>query len=429
MKESIGETLRDYLVQIGVPEDYAMLLKATIIFVVLLLLAWLASLITKKVLLVNIKRLIRKTDNKWDNLLIEKKVLNRLASFAPVMVLYFLLPPALVNFPVFLVVLQKGLEIFMILLGLLVFDAIINLFHGLYQALPIARERSIRGYIQIFKIIVYFIAGILILSLILNKTPFFFLGGMGALAAVLLLVFKDTILGFVAGIQLSANNMVRIGDWIEMPSRTADGTVTEITLNTVKVQNWDKTISSFPTYALVSESFINWRGMEESGGRRIKRAVFIDVKSVRFCTLEMLEKFRKIQAIRDYIDAKEEELKKYNEEHGVDNSVLVNGRRQTNLGVFRQYVTMYLRNHPKIHNEMTFLVRHLQPTEKGLPLEIFVFSKEQSWPIYESIQADIFDHILSVIPEFELRVFQNPTGDDFRSLAARPASSVSPPQT
>jgi miniconductance mechanosensitive channel len=250
------------------------------------------------------------------------------------------------------------------------------------------------------------------------------LGGLGAMAAVLMFVFKDTILGFVAGIQLSANNMVRIGDWIEMPGKNADGTVIEITLNTVKVQNWDKTIAQFPTYALVSESFINWRGMEESEGRRIKRSVYIDLKSVKFCTPEMLEKFRKVQILHEYIDNKEIELKVYNDTHGIDNSILMNGRRQTNLGVFRHYVTEYLKKHPKIHNEMTFLVRHLQPTERGIPIEIFVFSREKSWPVYESIQADIFDHILAVVPEFGLRVFQNPTGDDFRMIGVKDAASL-----
>ena len=201
-----------------------------------------------------------------------------------------------------------------------------------------------------------------------------------------------------------------------MPSHKADGTVEEITLNTVKVRNWDKTISTIPTYALVSDSFSNWRGMEESGGRRIKRSINIDMKSVKFCSPDMTEKFKQIKFIQPYIESKLVELETYNRKHEIDNSSVVNGRRLTNLGTFREYVKQYLRHHPKIHQEMTFLVRHLQPTEKGLPIEIYVFSNDQAWANYEGIQADIFDHIIAVIPEFELRVFQNPTGDDFQKL-------------
>jgi miniconductance mechanosensitive channel len=428
MEKSIGLLIRDYLIKIGVTPETAVFLKVVIVVVLILLVAYLANFLFKKIILAYVKRLIRKTDNEWDDLLIDKKVLHRLANFAPVLIIYFIVPKALVNFPQAVEYIQKGIEVILLVLALLVFDAIINVFHGMYQILPMAKEKSIKGYIQVLKIFLYFIGGILLLSLLLGESPLVFLGGLGALAAVLLLVFKDTILGFVASSQLSANNMVKIGDWIDMPSRGADGTVMEITLNTVKVQNWDKTISSFPTYALVSESFVNWRGMEESGGRRIKRAVYIDLKSVKFCTPKMLEKFRRIQLVHDYVEKKEKELKEYNESHGVDNSILVNGRRQTNLGVFRAYITEYLRRHPKINKDMTFLVRHLQPTDRGIPIEIFVFSTEKAWAVYESIQADIFDHILAVIPEFDLSVFQNPTGDDFRALALQRLPAASPPQ-
>ena len=305
----------------------------------------------------------------------------------------------------------------MIFAGMQVIDAFLNALHDIYLTLPVSRSRPIKGYVQITKVIFYFIGTILIFSVILNKNPGYFLGGLGAFAAILLLVFKDTILGLVAGIQLSANDMVRPGDWISMPGYNADGTVSDISLNTVKVQNWDKTISTIPTYALVSNSFTNWRGMEESGGRRIKRAINIDMKSVRFCDDEMVQKFKKIQILQEYIDFKLEELAKYNKENGIDETVKVNGRRMTNIGVFRKYVEAYLKKHPKIHNDMTFLVRQLNPSEKGIPLEIYVFSNDQQWANYESIQADIFDHLLAVIPEFNLRVFQNPTGDDFRQLA------------
>jgi len=240
---------------------------------------------------------------------------------------------------------------------------------------------------------------------------------MGAMAAVIMLIFKDTILGFVAGVQLSANDMVRLGDWIEMPGRNTDGNVIDITLNTIKVRNWDQTISTIPPYALITESFTNWRGMEESGGRRIKRSVSIDMKSIHFLSSEEIDRLKKIQIIRRYIETREQEIEQYNKDKGFDVSMPVNGRKLTNLGIFRKYLEEYLKRHPEIHNDMTFLVRHLQPTDKGLPIEIYVFCKDQRWVYYESIQADIFDHIMAVIPQFGLRVFQSPTGNDISSLA------------
>jgi len=255
-----------------------------------------------------------------------------------------------------------------------------------------------------------------IIAIIIGKNPMSLLVGLGASAAVLMLVFKDTILGLVASVQLSANNMVKPGDWIEMPSRNADGTVLEITLNTVKVQNWDRTISTIPTYAMVSESFHNWKGMEESDGRRIKRSVFIDKKSVSFCSDEMLERFRKIHILKEYIDEKTAEIKQYNEERGIDSSIPVNGRRLTNIGVFRKYMELYLKNNPKINQEATCMVRQLQPTERGIPMEIYCFSNEKTWVLYEGVQADIFDHVFAIVPEFGLKLFQNPSGDDFRAL-------------
>jgi len=243
------------------------------------------------------------------------------------------------------------------------------------------------------------------------------------MTAVLILVFKDSILGLVAGIQLSANDMVRIGDWIEMPEFGADGDVTDVTLNTVKVQNWDKTITTIPAYALISDSFKNWRGMSESGGRRIKRSISIDMDSIKFCTPEMLERFESFGAISEYINTKRAEIEAFNATLDTDISVVVNRRNLTNVGTFRAYVEFYLRSHPNIHHGMTFLVRQLPPDEHGLPIEIYVFSSDQDWINYEGIQADIFDHMLAVIPMFDLAVFQSPSGSDSRILAAptRPA--------
>ena len=255
----------------------------------------------------------------------------------------------------------------------------------------------------------FFIGAIIIVGILINRSPLVLLTGLGASAAVLMLVFKDSIMGFVSGIQLSANNMLKVGDWITMPKYGADGTVIEVTLNTVKVRNFDKTITTIPPYLLISDSFQNWRGMQESGGRRVKRSINIDMNSVCFCTSDMLEKYRRIQLLKEYVESTEQRLASYNEAHEIDNSVLVNGRRQTNLGVFRAYLTSYLKSLPEVNHDLTCMVRQLQPTADGIPLELYFFSSTTVWVDYEGIQADVFDHVLAIIPEFGLRVFQRPS--------------------
>lgn len=268
-------------------------------------------------------------------------------------------------------------------------------------------------------ITVYFIAALTIVAIVFNVSLLAVFTSLGAVAAVLLLIFKDTILGITASIQLSANDMVKIGDWISMPSHNADGVVIEITLYAVKVQNWDKTISTIPPYELVSKSFTNWKGMSEAGARRIKRSISIDMKSVKFCTPEMLGKFRRIKLIENYIDEKSQEVETFNKSHNWDLSNPVNGLRLTNIGVFRKYLETYLLNHPMIQQEMTLLVRQLQPTDTGIPIEVYVFVNNTAWAIYENVQSDIFDHILAIVPEFELRVFQSPSGDDFKYIGTQ----------
>ena len=281
------------------------------------------------------------------------------------------------------------------------------------------KDRPLKGLLQTAQVTIFFIGAIVIVSILINKSPTVLLTGLGASAAILMLVFRDTILGFVSGIQLSANNMLKVGDWISMPKYGADGTVIEVTLNTVKVRNWDNTITTIPPYLLVSDSFQNWQGMRESGGRRVKRSINIDMSSVRFCTPEMLAKYRKIQLLKDYIDKTEKVVELYNKEHHIDNSILVNGRRQTNLGVFRAYLNSYLKSLPTINQELTCMVRQLQPTETGIPLELYFFSAIKDWVPYEEVQADVFDHVLAIIPEFGLRVFQNPSGEDLRELRVK----------
>jgi len=417
MIQQFSEDIIQWLIEAGMQHQTAILIRMLLCLLTVFLLSYIADRLVKGLFIKIVSRFVKKSKTLWDDVLLGRKFFSRLAHFAPALVVFYTIHWVFDGYPVLVSIVQGATRVYMIFVGMQVIDAFLNAVHDIYLTLPVSRSRPIKGYVQITKVIFYFIGTILIFSVILNKNPGYFLGGLGAFAAILLLVFKDTILGLVAGIQLSANDMVRPGDWISMPGYNADGTVSDISLNTVKVQNWDKTISTIPTYALVSNSFTNWRGMEESGGRRIKRAINIDMKSVRFCDDEMVQKFKKIQILQEYIDFKLEELAKYNKENGIDETVKVNGRRMTNIGVFRKYVEAYLKKHPKIHNDMTFLVRQLNPSEKGIPLEIYVFSNDQQWANYESIQADIFDHLLAVIPEFNLRVFQNPTGDDFRQLA------------
>ena len=412
MNTLVNDWMDNLLTGIGMPLNLAIFVKIFIFLIVTVLLSYLSDIIVRKLIVSVFTAIIKRSKTKIDDIFLERKVFNRLSHLAPAMVIFFLTPLVFQDYPAIIKHVQNGAYVYMILIGLLVADSFISALHEVYTSLPISKHRPIKGYVQIAKIAIYFIAIIIIIATVFGKSPKGLLTALGTAAAVLILVFKDTILGFVASIQLSANKMVKPGDWISIPSHNADGTVIEISLNTVKVQNWDKTITTVPTYALVSDSFYNWKGMEESGGRRIKRSVIIDMKSIKFCTPEMIKKFKKIQILRDVIEKKENELDEHNKKYEIDNSVLVNGRRMTNIGVFRAYIGAYLHNHPKINNEMTSMVRQLQPTDKGLPLQIYVFSNDKRWVEYEKIQSDIFDHILAVAPEFDLRVFQNPSGYD-----------------
>ncbi|RKX23996.1 MAG: mechanosensitive ion channel family protein [Candidatus Zixiibacteriota bacterium] len=359
---------------------------------------------------------IKRTKTKWDDALLERKVLHRAAHVAPALVFYWLAD----GFPGFEDIIHRLAIVYIVLVGGWVFNSFLNAVIDVYRTLEVAQNRPIKGFVQIVQIITFVVIAIFSIAVMFNQSPFGLLGGLGALTAVLLLVFKDTILGLVASFQISTSDMVRIGDWIEMPKYGADGDVIDVSLLTIKIQNWNKTISTIPTYALVSDSFKNWRGMAESGGRRIKRSVNIDMNSIKFCTSEMLQRFSKYQYITEYIERKKTELTKYNKEAAADTSELINGRHLTNVGTFRAYVEAYLHNHPCIHQDMTFLVRQLPPDEHGLPIEIYVFSNVQAWAEYEAIQADIFDHILAVIPLFDLSVFQRPAGQDFKLLTSVP---------
>jgi len=409
--------LYELLTGLGLNNDLAIFLRTLSIVLIVAFLSWLVNLIARLLIDRVVTVIVRKTKFKWDDIFLEAHVFSRLSHIAPAIVIWIMAEWALQDYPKWVDFVQELTYLYIIVATTMVLNNLLSALHTIYKQLPVAQHRPITGYVQVVRIIIVSIALLVVISVVLDKKVGTLLAGLGAMAAVLILVFKDTILGLVASIQLFENKMIKIGDWITIPSRGADGTVLDISLNTVKIQNFDKTIMTVPTYSLVSDSFQNWSGMEESGGRRIKRSVNIDMQSVRFLDSELKEKLRKIDILRDYIDGKEKEIDAFNKANNIDNSIVVNGRRMTNLGTFRAYLQSYLRRHPKINSDMTFLVRHLHPTETGLPVEIYVFSSDQEWTNYESIQADIFDHILAVLPEFDLRVFQNPSGYDFRYIS------------
>ena len=408
--------LKENLLELGLTTGMVESLVRGGLILLALLLSWVAHRVSQGPIKRSIEKFAHYTIQQWDDILVEKHIVKRILYFIPLILLYVLSSPILTGTS--LLPFSQALISVLFLIAVMMFlDAMLSALLAIYGKSAIAKEISITPFVQVLKLGLYFVTGILLLSLLLQKTPLYFLSGLGALTAVLMFVFKDVLMGFVAGIQLIANKMVAPKDWIEMPKYGADGDVLEITLTTVKVQNFDNTITTIPTYALINESFKNWRNMNLSGGRRIKRYVNIDLGSIKFCNSEMLVRFKSIQLISQYIQNRQEEILVYNKKHQVDESTLVNGRRLTNIGVFRSYVEAYLKQHPMIHNDMTFLIRQLSPSENGLPIEIYVFCKNTNWTAYEAIQADIFDHILAVVPEFDLRVFQEPSGSDFQKIA------------
>lgn len=386
----------------------------------LVLVALLADVLCRRFLLRTMAKLVKRTKATWDDILFDHKVMVRLSRMVMPVIFYLFIPAVFADVDSATVdLVQRVCMAFVILSFLSFVHVFLRAGYNVYSGRESFRNRPLKGMLQTLQVVLWFVGGIVILSELIDKDPLSLLAGLGASAAVLMLVFKDSIMGLVSGVQLAANEMLKVGDWIKMPKYDADGVVTEVTLNTVKVRNWDNTVTTIPPYALVSDSFQNWNAMRESGGRRIKRSVNIDMNSVCFCTPEMLERFRKIDLLKSYIDEKEQELREYNAENGVDGDVLVNGRRQTNLGVFRAYLVAYLRSLPYTNQGLHCMVRHLQPTDKGIPVELYFFSKMKDWVPYEGIQADVFEHVLAVIPEFGLRVFQSPSGEDVQMALSR----------
>jgi len=387
----------------------------------LALTALFANFVVKALLLRGLNRLLDYTTFGRDPELRRHGLIERLANVMPALVVS--LGIALVpNLPAFIVIVVKNVaNAFMILTVAMALSAAFNIVDTIYHRRPDAKLKPIKGYIQVVKIAVYVIAALLMIATLIDRSPLILLSGLGAMAAVLILVFQDTLLSLVAGIQISSTDMVRVGDWIEMPSQNADGDVIEIALHTVKVQNWDKTVTTIPIRKLVTDSFKNWRGMQESGGRRIKRAIFLDQTSIRFLERDDYEKLASFGHLETYLEKKRAELAEWNAKLGERANVPANTRRTTNIGTLRAYLENYLHSHPGIHQAMTIMVRQLPPGPEGLPLEIYCFTNTTAWAAYEGVQADIFDHVLSILPEFDLRVFQNPSGQDFRELC-RPAS-------
>jgi len=379
--------------------------------------AWLGNLIVKRLILRWLGKMLGLVWHHWNDNRHLHKAIRRLANICPVLIIMIgvdLLP----GIPENTAAIFDNICIALITLFIaLTFANSVDALNQVYEKRPHAREKPIKGYLQLFKIVLFIVTAILIISVLISRSPIYLLSGVGAVTAVVMLIFQDTILSMVASVQISSGNLVRIGDWIEVPNLNADGDVIDIALHTVKVQNWDKTITTFPTRRLITDPFKNWRGMRESGGRRIKRPIYLDQGSIHFLTPEETERLRRFSLLHGYLEEKEEEIAEWNRQLGSQGKAEINRRRITNIGTFRAYVMRYLKSHPRIHQGMTMLVRQLNPTPNGLPLEIYCFTNTVLWAGYEDAQSDLFDHLLAILPEFGLRVFQNPSGDDFRKLA------------
>ena len=383
---------------------------------VLLAGAVIIDLIVKQILVRAVRAVARRSSATWDDALVTHNVFGRLVQVVPALIVFVGVPfvPGLPEGGVILIRnVAMGYTVLMLMLAL---TAILSAANTIYAASAMAKERPLKGFVQLLQIVVWILGGVLIVATVLDRSPLLLLSGFGAMTAILLLVFKDTILSLVASVQLTAQDMVRVGDWIEMPQSGADGDVVDVQLHTIKVQNWDKTITTIPTHRLITDSFKNWRGMSQSGGRRIKRCIFLDVSSIRFQTPDEVDRFTRFSLLKDYIKNKDQELVDYNAGLATGVDANVNRRRLTNAGTFRAYAYNYLKNHPKIHNDMTLIVRQLAAGPEGLPLEIYCFTKTTEWAAYEDIQSDIFDHLLAIVSEFGLRLFQKPAGSDLANL-------------
>lgn len=414
-----AQFIEDWLLdKFAVDPAYTQFLKMVILVVVagiIGLIIWKASqfFINKF-----IKRVVNRSSVKWDDVLMDEGVFRKLGYLVPAIYIKGALAFVFTDYPKLIPVIETLTTAYIALVFIRLMSSFISASNVYFSHSTRFKDKPIASFTQLAKIIVWIVGIIFVLSILIDRNPIALFGAMGAISAVLLLIFKDTILGFIASIQLTINDMVRIGDWVSVPNYGADGDVIAIYLTTIKVRNWDNTISTVPTYSFVSDSFKNWRGMQDSGGRRIKRAVNFKISSVNFVDDEMLSRYSKIELARPHIEKRSAEIKAYNEEKAVNTEAsIVNGRRMTNLGIFRAYVLNFLRHNPNLNQEMTCMVRQHEPSEHGVPLEIYCFSRIKSWIEYEGIQSDIFDHILATARHFDLEVFENPASSDFRNMA------------
>ena len=394
--QEIGIEIKQWLMDLGLTLHYAILVRGAIIILSVILLSIIANFIAKKIIILINSRIIKKTKNEWNTILFRRKVFSKLSHIISALVFYFAAHFTLRYYPSYMMIVKSAALTYMIVVGLIVINSFINAAHDIYSQLPYAKNRPIKGYIQLVKIIIYFIGGILILSVMIGKSPITLLAGLGALAAVLLVVFKDTITGFVSSIQLSSNKMLNPGDYMVMPKYNIDGEVMEISLSTVKIRNYDQTITTIATHTLIAEPFTNLKGIIESGNRLIKRSVFIDIKTVRFYSVEMLDKIKENEHLRLFL------------KNNLDESSF-SDKQLTNLGIFRKYLEFYLKQIPEIKTDMEFSVRHLQPTDKGIQTEIYLFCNAKNNAEFDNILSGIFEHILAIINEFGLKIFQSPS--------------------
>ncbi|SQH74444.1 Miniconductance mechanosensitive channel YbdG [Shewanella benthica] len=389
--------------------------STSLMVIVSLVIAILAYLFVKRGVVRAMNIIIQRSKVSWDDIFMRHKVLENFAIIIPALVLSILIPLALIQYALMSSMIHRVLSVTILVLLIRAVYSSLDAANEIADVNLVSRRLPIKSFVQLFKLFLFFVAVIVSISILANQSPVYFLSGLGVMTGLVMLVFRDTILGFVAGIQLAANRMVSPGDWIQMDKYGADGSVEEVSLTTVKVRNWDKTITMIPAYALVSDSFKNWRGMSESGGRRIKRSILIDIHSIRFLTEEDQARLGKINLLKNYLAEKFQELNEFNG-HVQDADMPVNSRKLTNIGTFRAYLKAFVANHDRIRQDMTLLIRQLASTKEGVPIEIYVFTNDTRWTVYEDIQGDIFDHVLAILPEFGLQAFQAPTGSDIRSL-------------
>ncbi len=420
MSDSLNiSIIENWLLKFDLAEPLGEIIALALITFFIFVLAFTATFLIRRLILPRCLNWIANNNYKWDNSLVKYGFFNRASWFIPIIVTTLSIDVLLNHNSGFYILVKRIATAAYILVTATTLSALIETIYDIQRYFRKGERHLLRAYFDAIKIVLFLLAAILTISVFTGRSPWGILSVLGGLTAITMLIFKDTILGFVASIQLASSGLVKVGDWIEMPNYGADGDVISMSIHAVLVQNFDKTIISIPPYALISSSFKNWRGMSEAGARRIKRAINIDINSISFCSDNMLEKFGNVEIISKYIETKQHEINMYNEQHTARiPGMALNTRKQTNIGIFRAYIIAFLRSHPMISKNMTFLVRQLPPKETGLPLEIYVFSTDTRWVNYEYLQADIFDHLLAAVPEFGLRIFQNPTGYDMRAMGS-----------